>query len=361
MATYFRNAIHLESMPPWTNSGDLFQTFDHADMTIETLQVNDTNGNGQIVVDNSNTGYETISYDVGSGTETEEIARSVYARATVELKNGTTLTNVNVHVFQTDTGVTFLNEFGESGQLDNLNIESITITGIVVDNFTNADMASSLSGTVVCFASNTQIAAPDGPRMVEALRPGDIVMTRDHGPRAISAVLEDPDAGQGKNAPVTFAPGSIAPGLPHRTLRVSPQHRMVCASPLVERMFGVPEVLLPSLRFVGLPGVTQDKDCAPVTYHHITLSSHGILYAEGVPVESCLMGPEALKTSPFLAQTFGFNESAPCRLIPEVKKQRRLVDRLSKNNHPIYEGPVPPLAAPAEPATVTRKGSSSLM
>ena len=86
MATYFRNAIHLESMPPWTNSGDLFQTFDHADMTIETLQVNDTNGNGQIVVDNSNTGYETISYDVGSGTETEEIARSVYARATVELK-----------------------------------------------------------------------------------------------------------------------------------------------------------------------------------------------------------------------------------------------------------------------------------
>ena len=349
MATYFRNAIHLESMPPWTNSGDLYRTFDHADMTVETLQVNDTNNNGQIVVDNSNTGYETISYDVGSGVETEEIARSVYARATVKLKDGTTLTDKNVHVFQTDTGVTFLNEFGESGQLDNLNIETITITSIIVDSFTNADMSSSLTGTTVCFASNTRISAPDGPVLVEDLRPGDIVLTRDHGPRPVSAVLEDPDAGQGRNAPIAFAPGSIAPGLPHRTLRVSPQHRMVCASALVQRMFDVPEVLLPALRFVGLPGVTQDKTCAPVTYHHITLSSHGILYAEGVPVESCLMGPEALKTSPFLAQTFGFTESVPCRLIPEVKRQRRLVDRLSRNNHPIYAGPVPPVAAAASP------------
>jgi hypothetical protein len=357
MATYFRNAIHLESMPPWTNSGDLFQTFNRTDMTIETLQVNDTNSNGQIVVDNSNTGYETISYDIGFGTQTEEIGRSLYAHATVELTDSTILTNVNVHVFQTDTGVTFLNEFGESGQLDNLDIESITITGIVVDNFTNADMASSLSGTVVCFASHTQIATPDGPRMVETLQPGDMVITRDHGPRAVSATLKDPEVGQGKNAPVTFAPGSIAPGLPKRTLQVSPQHRMVCASPLVQRMFGVPEVLLPALRFVGLPGVTQDKDCEPVTYHHITLSSHSILYAEGVPVESCLMGPEALKTSPFLAQTFGLNENAPCRLIPEVKKQRRLVDRLSKNNHQIYEGPVPPVAASAESVLETQKAS----
>ena len=339
MATYFRNAIHLEDMPPWTNSGDLIRTFNRADMTVETLQVNDTNGNGQIVVDNSNSGYETISYDIGSGTETEEIARSVYARATVLLKNGSTLTNVNVHVFQTDTGATFLNEFGESGQLDNLDIDTITITTIVNDSFSNADMASSLSGTVVCFATGTLIAAPSGRRPVETLRPGDAVLTRDHGPRVISTALEDPDAGQGDHAPIRFAPGSIAPGLPHRILSVSPQHRILCASQLVERMFGVPEVLVPARRFVGLPGVTQDKHGAPVSYHHIALSSHGILNADGALVESCLMGAEVLKISPYLAKLFGFNPSVPCRLVPKGHMQRRYVRRLQKNKHPIYANP----------------------
>lgn len=337
MATYFRNAIHLEDMPPWTNSGDLFRTFDHTAMTLETLQVNDTNSNGQIVVDNSNTGYETITYNVGFITETEEIARSLYAHATVVLKDGTTLTNVDVHVFQTDTGVTFLNEFAENGQLDNLDIETITITSIIVNSFTNADMASSLSGTVVCFATGTQIATPDGHRLVEMLRPGDMVLTRDHGPRCVAVAIEDPDAGQGDHAPIRFAPGSIAPGVPQCDLLVSPQHRILCASPLVERMFGVPEVLLPALRFLGLPGVSQDTECAPVTYHHVSLSSHGILYANGALVESCLMGPEVVKSSPHLAQMFGFQDCAPCRLVPKGRMQRSFVARLLKNKRLIYE------------------------
>jgi hypothetical protein len=342
MATYFRNALHLADMPPWTNSGDLYRTFNSENMSVETLQINDTNGNGQIVVDTNNTGYETIGYDVGSGAETEEIVRSVYARATVELQGGGTLTNVNVHVFQTDSGVTFLNEFGESGQLDNLAIESITITSIVVDNFSNADMASSLSGTVVCFAEGTELATPEGLRRVETLRPGDLVWTRDHGPRAIAGVLKDADAGQGQHAPITFAPGSIGPGLPARSLSVSPQHRILCASPLVQRMFGVPEAFLPALRFLGCPGVSQDTDCDPVTYYHINLSEHAILYAEAAPVESCLLGSEMLRTSPDLARMFGFQEFVPCRMIPKGHMQHRFVERLGKNKHAIFLGEAAP-------------------
>ena len=36
-----------------------------------------------------------------------------------------------------------------------------------------------------CFTTGTRIATPSGPRAIETLERGDLVMTRDHGPQAI--------------------------------------------------------------------------------------------------------------------------------------------------------------------------------
>lgn len=45
--------------------------------------------------------------------------------------------------------------------------------------------ADSNPGTIPCYAPGTLIDTPDGPRPVQTLQPGDLLLTLDHGPQLI--------------------------------------------------------------------------------------------------------------------------------------------------------------------------------
>ncbi|MCU0816565.1 MAG: Hint domain-containing protein, partial [Cypionkella sp.] len=49
----------------------------------------------------------------------------------------------------------------------------------------NTDVAFVTLNTIACFTLGTRIDTVDGPRPVEALVPGDLVLTRDHGPQPL--------------------------------------------------------------------------------------------------------------------------------------------------------------------------------
>ncbi len=82
-----------------------------------------------------------------------------------------------------------------------------------------------------------------------------------------------------------------------------------------------------------------------MTYHHLLLQDHEVIFAEGAPAESLLTGDEALRTLapealeelqvlfPQLSET---KNKAPASLIPSAKNQKRLVARHGQNRQPLH-------------------------
>lgn len=160
------------------------------------------------------------------------------------------------------------------------------------------EMSMQLAFVIPCFTPGTLIDTSGGPVPVEHLKPGDRVLTRDHGFRSLRWVgRKDMDADDLSARPefraVLIAADALGPGLPARPMRVSPQHRILMAGPEAEMMFGSHEVLIPALHMVGLPGITRDT--APtVTYIHVMCDRHEVIRGDGIWSESFQPGDLSL-------------------------------------------------------------------
>ncbi|MCX7646683.1 MAG: Hint domain-containing protein, partial [Rhodobacteraceae bacterium] len=177
------------------------------------------------------------------------------------------------------------------------NTDPANLAGIVtfIDRLTGDPIGTMTFGEfeeiIPCFTAGTLIATPDGPVPVEALRPGDLVLTRDNGAQAVRWIgtrhLSAAELTlQPQFRPITFAAGSLGAGMPLRDLTVSPQHRMLVQSTEAEMLFGETEVLVPARHFVGRPGVSVRMPEGGVTYVHLLLDAHEILLSEGAWSES---------------------------------------------------------------------------
>ncbi|MEM6466438.1 MAG: Hint domain-containing protein [Pseudomonadota bacterium] len=143
----------------------------------------------------------------------------------------------------------------------------------------------------ICFVPGTLILTEAGPREVETLRPGDLVITKDRGPQPLrwttsskldAARLErDPHL-----KPVVIRKGALGPGLPARDLVVSPNHRIALDTWRAELLFGSKQVLVTAKSLADGHTIFQDQSATSVTYHHILFEQHEIVTAHGVPTES---------------------------------------------------------------------------
>lgn len=154
-----------------------------------------------------------------------------------------------------------------------------------------------------CFATGTLIDTPDGPRPVELLKAGDRVITRDHGAQVLlwAGHMQLDGARldlQPNLRPIRISAGSLAPGYPSRDLVLSPQHRVLVRSNIVQRMFGLREILVAAKHLTGLPGIEVMHPPNGVGYHHLLLDRHQILRSEGAWTESLYLGPQAMKGLP---------------------------------------------------------------
>jgi Ca2+-binding RTX toxin-like protein len=140
--------------------------------------------------------------------------------------------------------------------------------------------------SIVCFAEGTRIVTPNGEDAVENLRAGDMVLAMRDGQAGfeplrwvgfMDVAVPRNAAMAAKTAPILIKAGALAPGMPARDLRVSPDHAME-----------VDGHLIPAKHLVNGESIIQETWCRRVRYFHLELEAHGLLLSEGTWSESYL-------------------------------------------------------------------------
>jgi hypothetical protein len=225
-------------------------------------------------------------------------------------------------VFGGDGDDTFLiADFGEAGASvitieggegaettgDTLDFQGLIDFGSITYTNTTPGVGGGLSGTatladgtivnfdeienvIVCFTEGTRISTPYGQRPIETLAIGDLVLTKDNGPRPIRWIGKRTVPAIGKLAPIRFKAGIFDND---RDLLVSPQHRMLCNDWRSSLMFGDSEVLATAKHLINGDTVIQETG-GEVTYIHIMFDEHEIVFAENTASESFYPGDCAL-------------------------------------------------------------------
>lgn len=156
-------------------------------------------------------------------------------------------------------------------------------------------------GGVICFTPGTMIQTPQGPRPVEALREGDMVQTKDNGAEPVLWIGARRMSGARLFAmphlrPIRLRMGSLGIDTPDRELLVSPEHRMLVKGPVARALFNTPEVLVAAKDLVDHRTISVDHAVHEVTYIHLLLPRHQVLWANGVETESFHPASAALET-----------------------------------------------------------------
>lgn len=168
--------------------------------------------------------------------------------------------------------------------------EEINFTYTAVDADGITDTAFVTITAIPCFARGTMILTPQGERPVEALRVGDLVETRDHGPQPLRWIGSRRVAAEGRFAPVVIEAGTFGH---HRRLCVSPQHRVLLTHSMAELLFGEEQVLVAAKDLVNGCSVRIEPG-GEVEYFHLLFDQHQIVWSDGLETESFYPGPQTL-------------------------------------------------------------------
>ena len=132
---------------------------------------------------------------------------------------------------------------------------------------------NSVTFEFVCYRRGTRILTPSGEVAIEALRQGDLVVTRFHGFVPIAWIGTQHFEGRflrRDQAPVCFQAHSLGPNIPNADLCVSAAHAMLVGDYLVAASLLVNDLT-----------IVQDPIDEDVEYFHIDLDMHDCVLANG--------------------------------------------------------------------------------
>ncbi len=161
----------------------------------------------------------------------------------------------------------------------------------VSDGALTPNRSGDVTPSVICFTPDTRIATPDGPRLVRDLEEGDRIQTKDDGPQPIRWIGSRRMSGARLFAmpelrPVRIRAGAVGMDIPDEDLLVSPEHRMLVKGQLAQELFNTSEVLVTARDLINDHTITVDRRLAEVTYVHLLLDRHQIVFANGLETES---------------------------------------------------------------------------
>ncbi|SNS81333.1 Hint domain-containing protein [Tropicimonas sediminicola] len=149
--------------------------------------------------------------------------------------------------------------------------------------------------TAVAFGQGTRITLADGRQAaVETLRPGDRLLTRDHGPQPLRSVLRRTVRTVGPHAPVVIPAGTLGNA---GDLILGQQQRIFVYQRGDDRLTETAEMLVKAHYLVDderiflRPGGYGD-------FFALVLDRHEVIYAECIPVESLEISHRTLAALP---------------------------------------------------------------
>ena len=214
------------------------------------------------------------------------------------------------------------------------------------------------SGSIPCLTKGTRIQTYDGEVKVEDLQPGMRLLTVEgtYVPLRIvlsTLVSREEHLQDARLAPIRITAGALGQGLPKVDLLVSRQHRMLVSSCIAKKMFEETSVLVAAVRLTVLSGIYVDTSVDDVEYFHLILDQHRVIFAESAPTESLFVGQCAMSMLSedaieeirllFPAISQPDHSYEPAYLIPDRKRQKRLLERHAKNAREPLHNFRPPL------------------
>ncbi len=166
---------------------------------------------------------------------------------------------------------------------------------------THSGAGAKAAGGVICFTPGIRIATPTGLRLIEDIRSGDRVLTKDNGAQEILWTGSRRMTGARLYAmphlrPIRFKAGALGIDRPDPDLIVSPQHRMMLTGAAAQSLFNTEEVLVKAEDLLNDVTICVDHALREVTYIHILLDRHNIVWANGMETESFHPSNTALDT-----------------------------------------------------------------
>lgn len=211
----------------------------------------------------------------GTLTITHINGQAVVAGQTITLASGEQIT---------------LNANGTFTVVTNSTVEEQTFTYTISNGQGGTDVGMVTLNIVHCFVAGCRVLTPGGWVPVEAVEPGDLVVTKDDGAQPVRWIGRRKVAAAGDFAPIAFAKGALGD---HGALRLSPEHRVLLTGARAEILFGEEEVLVAAKHLVNDRTIRRQAG-GEVEYLHLMFDRHQVIWAEGLPSESFYPGAASL-------------------------------------------------------------------
>lgn len=159
----------------------------------------------------------------------------------------------------------------------------------------------------VCFTSETLLETPNGPRAIDTLKVGDLVLTADGAAKPIRWIghrtLSPAELDENPHLrPILIEPDAVGAGAPHAPVRVSPQHRIALSTGASGMLLNADAVLVAAKFLVGHPGIRVDDSARAVRYIHLLFDAHELVETSGLWSESLFLGDVTIGAIPDITQ-----------------------------------------------------------
>lgn len=159
---------------------------------------------------------------------------------------------------------------------------------------------ASLASALICISAGAHIDTPNGPQLIEDLKPRDLVNTFDNGAQPLRMVHArtlgfTQLASNRRHWPVCIQAGALGFGVPQRNLHISQKQRMLYQNEGISRAFPDAAVFVRAKSLAAsFEQVYVDNSFTELTYYHLVFDKHETIFAEGAPTESFYPGPEGI-------------------------------------------------------------------